>query len=73
MKKLLIICLTLCTLNVFAQSNKESFKNTNTDFKYRVSFPAIILANIGEGGERTNTQHIELHIKRELDSKNIVG
>jgi len=73
MKKLLIIGLTLCTLNVFAQSNKESLKNNDTDLKYRVSFPAIILGNIGKGGERTNTQHIEFHVKRELDSKNIIG
>ena len=69
MKKLLIIGLILCTLNVFAQSNQETLKNNDTDFKYRVSFPAIILGNIGEGGERTNTQHIELHVKRELDAK----
>ncbi|WP_147677424.1 hypothetical protein [Algibacter pacificus] len=73
MKKLVFICLTLCTLNVFAQSNNVSLKNKDSDFKYRVSFPAIILGNIGKGGERTNTQHYELHIKKELDAKNIVG
>ncbi|MHB0753690.1 hypothetical protein [Polaribacter sp. M15] len=73
MKKLLIITLTLCALNVFAQRNHELSKNNDTDFKYRASFPAIILGNIGKGGERTNTQHIEFHIKRDLDSKNIIG
>lgn len=73
MKKLLIICLTLCTLNVFAQSNKESFSNNDKKLKYRVSFPAIILGNIGKGGKRTNTKHIEFHVKRELDAKNIIG
>lgn len=73
MKKLVFICLTLCTLNAFAQSNNETLKNKDSDFKYRVSFPAIILGNIGKGGERTNTQHYELHIKKELDAKNIVG
>ncbi|MFY0713015.1 hypothetical protein J1D01_05010 [Seonamhaeicola sp. NFXS20] len=73
MKKLLIICLTLFTLNVFAQQISESSKQSENDLKYRVSFPAIILANIGDGGKRTNTQHIELHVKRELDDKNIVG
>jgi len=73
MKKLLIIGLTICTINVFAQSNTESIKSNDINFKYRVSFPAIILANIGDGGKRTNTEHIEFHVKRELDSKNIVG
>lgn len=73
MKKLLIITLTLCALNVFAQRNNELSKNNDTDFKYRASFPAIILGNIGKGGERTNTKHIEFHIKRDLDSKNIIG
>ena len=69
MKKLLIIGLTFFTLNVFAQNNTEPSKHSETDLKYRVSFPAIILGNIGEGGERTNTQHYELHIKKELDAK----
>ncbi len=73
MKKLVFICLTLCSLNVFAQQKSESSKLGNHYLNYRVSFPAIILGNIGKGGERTNTQHIELHIKRELDAKNIVG
>ncbi len=73
MKKLLIICLTLFTLNVFAQQTSESSKQNDNGLKYRVSFPAIILTNIGDGGKRTNTQHIELHVKRELDAKNIVG
>lgn len=73
MKKLLIISLTFFTINVFSQSNKEVLKTNTSDYKYRVSFPAIILSNIGEGGKRTNTQHIEFHVKRELDAKNIVG
>lgn len=73
MKKLFIIGLTFFTLNVFAQNNTELSKHSDTDLKYRVSFPAIILGNIGKGGERTNTQHFELHIKKELDAKNIVG
>ncbi|MDC6388458.1 hypothetical protein PP182_07180 [Maribacter sp. PR1] len=73
MKKLFIISLTLCSLGVLAQGNKESILSNDSDYRYRVSFPAIILANIGDGGERTNTQHIELHVKRELDSKNIIG
>ncbi|MFI1773750.1 hypothetical protein [Thalassobellus citreus] len=74
MKKLLIIIsLAFCTINVFAQSNTELLRTDNSDNKYRISFPVIILGNIGKGGERTNTKHIELHVKRELDSKNIIG
>lgn len=73
MKKLVIICLALFSLHGFAQQISELEKQTDNALKYRVSFPAIILGNIGKGGERTNTQHIELHIKRELDAKNIVG
>ena len=73
MKKIFIIGLTIFTLNGFAQNNTEQSKQRDTDLKYRVSFPAIILGNIGKGGERTNTKHIELHVKRELDSKNIIG
>ncbi|TDY11369.1 hypothetical protein [Meridianimaribacter flavus] len=73
MKKLVIICLSLFTCNVFAQQISESSNQSDNELKYRVSFPAIILSNIGDGGKRTNTQHIELHLKRELDAKNIVG
>ncbi len=72
MKKLLIISLTFCVINVFSQNTKET-SNNNADYKVRVSFPAIILGNIGEEGKKTNTQHIELHVKYELDSKNIIG
>lgn len=73
MKKLIIICLILFSIHGFAQQISKQEKHNDSDLKYRVSFPAIILGNIGKGGERTNTQHIELHVKRELDAKNIVG
>ncbi len=73
MKKLVIICLSLFTFHGFAQQISESSNQSDNELKYRVSFPAIILSNIGDGGKRTNTQHIELHVKRELDAKNIVG
>ncbi|EDP94174.1 hypothetical protein KAOT1_04867, partial [Kordia algicida OT-1] len=72
-KKLVIICLILFTLHGFAQQVSEQEKYNNNDLKYRMSFPAIILGNIGKGGERTNTKHIELQVKRELDTKNIIG
>ena len=73
MKKFLIICLSLFTFHGFAQQISESSNQSDNELKYRVSFPAIILSNIGDGGKRTNTQHIELHVKRELDAKNIFG
>lgn len=75
MKRLITIAILfiLLTTNVFAQSNKALSENNSIEHKYRISFPAIILGNIGKGGERTNTQHIEFHVKHQLDSKNIIG
>ncbi len=73
MKKLLFICFTFCAIQVFAQSNNTAVQKESSNYNYRLSFPAIILGNIGKGGERTNTQHIELHFKREIEAKNIVG
>jgi hypothetical protein len=73
MKKLLLISFTLFTINSFAQSDTIHLKTDTNNHKYRISFPAIILGNIGKGGEITNTQHIEFHVKKELDAKNIVG
>ncbi|WP_397445281.1 hypothetical protein [Polaribacter sp. R77954] len=73
MKKLVIIGLTLCSLSVFAQNNEKSVSDSAKELKYRVSFPAIILGNLGKAGERTNTHHFELHVKREIDAKNIIG
>jgi len=73
MKKLVMIGFTFCAIHVLAQSNQNSIFKMEPVPKYRVSFPAIILGNIGKEGERINTQHIELHVKRELDAKNIIG
>ena len=75
MKKLLIIGLTLITQNIFAQSNKVLLKNDAIDYKYRVSIPVIILPQLFNKAwnDRTNTQHIEFHVKRNLDNKNIIG
>ena len=56
-----------------AQSNSHSINDIDSVDRFRLSFPVIILSNIGSGGERTNTQHIELHFKYNLDSKNIIG
>lgn len=42
---------------------------------YRVSLPAIILPQLvtKSWDDRTHTQHIELHVKYDLDDANIVG
>ncbi len=56
-----------------AQGNYQSRKDLDSTKKFRLSFPVIILSNIGNGGARTNTQHVELHFKYKLDSKNIFG
>jgi len=58
---------------VKAQHTSQEPKKDSIAYKYRVSFPAIILGNIGKGAKRTNTEHIELHVKKQLDSKNIIG
>jgi len=73
MKNLLILILTFYTLGAFAQSNQHLAKESDSSHKYRLSFPALILLNIDDGGKKTNTQHIELHFKRKLNSKDIIG
>ncbi|MDO6596618.1 hypothetical protein Q4512_06805 [Oceanihabitans sp. 2_MG-2023] len=73
MKKCILIILCFCTINIFAQSKNELSKADHSDYNYNFSFPAIILGNIGKGGKRTNTKHIEFHVKRKLDAKNSIG
>ncbi len=75
MKSLLTILLFFCTLSVFAQINSPEDKETEETNKYRVSLPFFTVADIIGGGwnDRTSNQMIELHVKRNLDNKNIVG
>lgn len=75
MRTLFIIALTCFTLSAFAQSNRQSGKEIDVRHKYRLSFPVIILPQLFEKSwdDRTHTQHIELHVKRNLDNKNILG
>jgi hypothetical protein len=75
MKKLLIVILTMVTLSALAQSNQQLSKEAEVAHKYRVSFPVIILPQLVEDSwnDRTHTQHIEFHVKRNLDDKNIIG
>jgi hypothetical protein len=75
MKNLFAILLMFCTLSVFAQSNSPMGTETKGTHKYRVSLPVITLPQLftKSWDDRTHTQHIELHIKRNLDDKNILG
>lgn len=72
---LLFFVLTACTFGAFAQSSKEQNKEIKINHKYSISIPVIILPQLVEQGwnDRINTQHIEFHVKRKLDDKNIVG
>jgi hypothetical protein len=56
----------------FAQSLKPKI-DKDSSYKYRLSIPLITLFNIGQGGKRTNTQHLEFHFKYKLNAKSIVG
>lgn len=75
MKNLLIIILTFCTFSAFAQHNHPSANKNIPDNKYRISLPVIILPQLATKSwdDRKNTQHVELHFKRNLDNKNIIG
>lgn len=75
MKNLLILTLTFCALSAFAQTNQKNGIDSEVMYKYRASLPVIILPQLVDQAwnDRTHTQHIELHVKRNLDNKNIVG
>ncbi|RMF01249.1 MAG: hypothetical protein D6772_05130 [Bacteroidetes bacterium] len=75
MKELLITVFTICTISAFAQTNSRTGQLTENAYKYRVSIPMITVPQFftKSWDDRTNTQHIELHIKRNLDERNIIG
>ncbi|MCB2091563.1 MAG: hypothetical protein KDF58_08955 [Alphaproteobacteria bacterium] len=75
MKNLLIFILTLVTFSAIGQRNQQTGKGSDVTHKYRASFPVIILPQLFEKAwdDRTHTQHIEFHVKRNLDNKNIIG
>lgn len=75
MRNLVIIIATFCTLSASAQMSSKKESKTTFDHKYRLSLPVIILPQLATKSwdDRTNTQHIELHFKYELDAKNIIG
>lgn len=75
MKKLFIVILTMASLSAFGQSNLQKSKENVVDYRYRISTPGITVPQFftKSWDDRTNTQHIELHVKRNLDNKNIIG
>lgn len=75
MKKLFALLLLIGQLGAFAQVKPSSNEETEVRHKWRVSFPYFIVTDpIGDSwDDRQNTQMIELHVKRNLDSKNVVG
>ena len=75
MKNLFTILLFFCTLSAFSQINSPENKETEVAYKYRVSLPYFIITDPIGGGwnDRTSTQMVELHVKRNLDNKNILG
>lgn len=74
MRYLIIFVFTLSTLSAFAQNNQQVDKETDVAHKYRVSTTYIMTDLILEDfNKRTSNQMIELHVKRNLDNKNIVG
>ena len=75
LRNIFIILITFFSLNVFGQSTEKPTQSKEVKHKYRISFPMIIVPQLiqDDWNDRKHTQHIELHIKRDLDGKNIVG
>ena len=74
MKNLLIIVFTLVSISAFAQTSSPEGKETEVAYKWRVSMPYLVPDEIAYGyGKRTSIQMVELHVKRSLDDKSIIG
>tara|TARA_R110002049_G_scaffold16035_3_gene64799 strand:+ start:2369 stop:3019 length:651 start_codon:yes stop_codon:yes gene_type:complete len=75
MKNLFTILFFSCTLGAFAQTDSTLIKETKVDYKWRISMPYFVPEGLIESSwnDHTSTQHLELHIKRNLDNKNIIG
>ncbi len=74
-KIVLLFAVALFAVTAFAQNERTITKTTEVTHKYSFSFPVIILPQLVETAwdDRVNTQHIEFHVKRNLDDKNIIG
>lgn len=75
MKNLFATLLLLSTLSAFAQTESTLVKETEVDDKWRVSLPYFVPEGliVDKWNDRTSVQHLELHVKRNLDNKNIIG
>lgn len=75
MKNLFTILLLSCTLSALAQKSSPEGTTTEVKYKYRVSIPYFVPEGliVSSWHDRTSTQHLELHVKRNLDNKNIIG
>lgn len=75
MKNLFTILFLICTLSAFAQTNSLVDNKAEVDYKWRVSLPYFVPEGliVSSWNDHTSTQHVELHIKRNLDNKNIIG
>jgi hypothetical protein len=74
MKNLLVIILSLFAFSAFAQTSSSVSNETEVTHKWRVSIPYLVPDEIIFGyGRRTSIQMLELHVKRNLDEKNIIG
>ena len=73
MKNLFILLLILIAISTSAQNTIHVNKVVEPSPKFRLSIPLITLLNIGKGDIKTNTHHIELHFKRQLSPKDIIG
>ncbi len=75
MKYLAVIVLVFSTLGAVAQIAPSADRETEVAHKFRVIVPHLVLEGFIDDpwNDRTSTQHLELHIKRNLDNKNIIG
>ena len=75
MKNLFTTLLIFCTISAFAQTSSSEDKESEVAHKWRVSIPYFVPEGLIEDpwDDRTSTRHLELHVKRNLDNKNIIG
>ena len=75
MKNLLTILLFSCTLSAFSQTDSTMVKESEVDYKWRVSIPYLVPEELitSSWNDHTSIQMIEFHVKRNLDNKNIIG